>query len=186
MDTTDCLELPFPECDPPLVKDASDIAQFRDFAFAVDAAVQVLDDLITTTLLQPPAIVVDGGVNTAGRDIVQPLGGTPFYNNANMYSSSGDIIVIPEDGWYMVGGYVRTDQQNIGTRAQAVVNGDLVSAWQGPGRNHLNTGDSLNWNDMLFLRQGDRVTVITRHSAAVGLVVNYTVLMWAYQVVANV
>ena len=39
MDQTDCLGLPFPECDPPLTKDASDIAQFRDLAEATDAAV---------------------------------------------------------------------------------------------------------------------------------------------------
>lgn len=186
MDSTDCLGFTFPECDPPLVKDASDIAQFRTFAFQVDAAVQALSDALTTTLLQPPAIVVEGGLQTTGRDIVQPLNGSTFYDNANMYNSAADRIRIPEDGWYLIGGYVRTDQQNIGTRAQAVVNGDLVSAWQGPGRNHLNTGDSINWNDVLFLRDGDLVTTITRHSAAVGLLVNYTVRMWAYQVVANV
>lgn len=186
MDKTDCLELPYPECNPPLVKDASDIAQFRDFAFAVDAAVQALSDSLTTTLLQPPAIVVTGTTTTTGRDIVQPLVFSPLYDNANMYNASAALIRIPEDGWYMVGGYVRTDQQNIGTRAQVVVNGDLVSAWQGPGRNHLNSGDSLNWNDVIFLREGDQITTITRHSAAVGLSVLYTTVMWAYQVVANV
>lgn len=186
MDKTDCLELPFPSCDPPLVKDASDIAQFRDFAFAVDAAVQALADSLTSTLLMPPTIIVEGAQVTTGRDIVQPLNGVPIYNNANMYNAAADVIRIPEDGWYLIGGYVRTDQQNIGTRAQALINGDIVSAWQGPGRNHLNTGDSLNWNDMLSLRAGDSVTTITRHSAAVGLSVQYNVRMWAHQVITNV
>lgn len=188
MDKTDCLELPYPECDPPLVKDASDIVQFRDLAFAVDAAVGALETNINDTLLQPPACVVEGGTNTAGRDIIQPLGGPPFYDNASIHSTVTDILTAPEDGWYFVGGYVRADPtagSNIGLRVQPVVNGEAISALQGPGRDHLGT-DSLNWNDVLFLREGDTVTCMTRHSAATGLVVNYVVIMWIYQVVTNV
>lgn len=185
MDTTECLGLPYPECSPPIVKDASDIEQFEDLATAVNSAVQALAETVDETLLFPDAVRMTGGQGpVAGRDLVQPLGGTVLFDTANMGDTVADVIRIQEDGWYIVGGYVRADSTNttsINLRVETLVNGVAVSARQGPGWDSP-FSETVNWNDVLFLRAGDAIQPMTHHADTTVLTVLYTVQMWAFQV----
>lgn len=191
MDVTDCLGLPFPECEPPLTKDLSDIEQFRDLAVATDAAVQAYADTISEELLNPDAANLLGGINVAGLDVVHFFG--PFalvFDNAGMFDPVGGGLRIQEDGWYMVGGHVQastTPPSTISMRVEPLVNGDPVSSRQGPsfGNFATLTSEAVSWADTLQLRAGDLVNMMTHHAAGAATVVNYNTRIWALQVMTN-
>lgn len=188
MDTTDCLGLPYPECDPPLTEDASDISQLRDLAVATDAAVQLLADSITATLVSPDAVCMTGGVNAAGLDVTHFFSGSNNFDNAGMADSVADGIRIQQDGWYMIGGWVRASlapQAPIAMRVEPLLNGDPFSSRQGPGSSTSIT-EAVMWSDMGFFRSGDFLNCMTHHTGNPATVVTYTVEMWAYQVLINV
>lgn len=188
MDTTDCLSLPYPQCAPPLIKDASDIEQFRDLAVATDTAVQTLADSLNANLFAPPCTVMSGGQSVAGRDIVQFTSVTVL-DNAGQADTAADVIRISEDGWYMVGGWVSATSaslpNSIGLRIEPLVNGDMVSNRQGPGQPAVGA-EYVAWADMLFMRAGDALQTLTHHTDSAGLNVTYATFLWAYQVIASV
>ena len=185
MDQTDCLGLPYPECDPPLTKDASDIEQFRDLAEAVDSAVQDYADAIQNLLTAPDAVYMTGGDNTAGQDVTHSLQ-TVIFDNASMGDTAADVIRIQETGWYMLGGHVTVSTATaIFMRVEPLVNGEMVSSLQGPG---FSTGanEDTAWADTLFLQAGDAVTIHTHHAALAATVYSYTVHAWALRILVNV
>lgn len=186
MDQTECLGLPYPECDPPLVKDASDIEQFRDLAEATDAAVQAFDDQLTDTLTAPPSAAATGGSNTAGTEVNQFYSVLEF-DTGGLWDSVLDGFVIQEDGWYMVGGSVRmggfgaTEE----LRVDPLKNGDPWSNRQGPG--FLVAGsEDVNWTDVGFFRAGDLLNTRTAHTGNPVTVATYSARMWILQVLVNV
>lgn len=187
MDTTDCLGLPYPQCEPPLVKDASDIEQFRDLAEATDAAVQAFDDQLTDTLTAPPAAALTGGNNIAGTEVNQFYAVAEF-DNAGLFDSVFDGIRIQEDGWYMVGGSVRLSgfAPTVTTlRVDPLLNGDPWSSRQGPGHAIQGTED-VCWSDVGFFRSGDLLNTRTHHTGNPATVVTYTHRIWIVQVLTNV
>lgn len=186
MDTTECLGLPFPECRPPLVKDASDIEQFRDLAEAVDAEVQELDDALTATLFEPPAVKMSGGQTVAGSDIVH-FPAVIVFDNAGMANTTLDGISIQQDGWYMIGGWVRRGPGPTvaDLRVEPLLNGDPFTSRQGPGYANTSTED-VTWTDVGFFRAGDFLNFMTHHTGNPATSFNYTHQMWALQVLTNV
>lgn len=191
MDTTDCLDLTYPECDPPYTKDASDIAQFQTLALEVDAAVQAFADRVEDIILKPDLVLMGGGITTAGRDIMHEYT-VVVWDNASMADTTSGGIRIQEDGYYMIGGWVRANgavAAGIGTRIEPLLNGDVFTSRQGPGRPVLagaSATDDLAWSDTAFLRAGDLLTAMTHHADSAVLSVTYSTQIWAFQVVANV
>lgn len=186
MDTTECLGLPYPQCDPPLVKDASDIEQFRDLAEATDAAVQEFDDQLTDTLTAPPAAAATGGSNTAGTEVNQFYSVLEF-DNAGLWDSVLDGFTIQEDGWYKVGGHVIIsgfDPNTVNLRVDPLRNGDPWSSRQGPGFAVID--EAVSWSDVGFFRAGDFLNTRTAHTGNPAAVPTYTARMWILQVLANV
>ena len=190
MDTTDCLGLPFPECEPPLVKDASDIDQFRDLAFAVDAAVQRFADLVDTTITGPPAVIMDGGDNQVGQ-VVDHFTGTLVFDNAGMADTVADVVRIQRDGWYMFGGGVQATllaASILTLRVDPLLNGDPVWVRQGDAFNASGTGlapDAVSWCDVQFLRAGDALTFRTHHQESAAATVAYSFTVWAVMVMPD-
>jgi len=185
MDTTDCLGLPYPECDPPLVKDASDIEQFRDLAVATDTAVQALADSISETLLNPDAVCMVGGVNTAGQDVVHFYSGTPKFDNAGMADTIADGIRIQEDGWYMIGGWVQMLASGAFLRVEPLLNGDVFTSRQGPAHT-VSTSETVTWTDVGYFQTGDLITAMSHHVGNPVTVFTYATEIWALQVLADV
>lgn len=186
MDTTDCLGLPYPECSPPLTKDASDIEQFRDLAEATDAAVQNLADTIQNVLVAPDAIKMSGGDNTAGLDVSHFLFSAVWTNNPDMEDTSAGCIRIQETGWYYVGGTTTVATAvSIFHTVEPLVNGDPVSGRQGPAvTNSIN--EHLAWVDTLYLEEGDALTIATHHAGNPVTVFTYSFLVWAQRILINV
>lgn len=187
MDVTECLGLPFPQCDPPLTKDASDIEQFRDLAVATDTAVQELSDRVTDTLTAPDCVSMEGGVTTAGTDITHFLNGFVRFDTANMADTVADMIVIRQDGWYMIGGYVTITTAagtSNGMRVDPLLNGTPFTARQGPGWSLIS--EYTSWTDVAFLRTGDQLNCMTHHFGNPATSFTYFVNMWALQIATNV
>lgn len=191
MDQTDCFDIPFPECDPPLTKDASDVEQFRDLALATDTAVAQLDAQITEFLTSPDSAVASGGLTAAGR--IQDL---PFtvseFENKTILSAVDARLKIATDGWYIIGGWVSATHgvdAGIGIRIQPTLNGDPVSNRQGPGRPVL-TGasatDDVGWLTVMQLSVGDLLGARTNHAGSTSLSVTYAHRIWLTRIVANV
>lgn len=190
MKETDCLGLPYPECNPPLVKDLSDIAQFRDLAIAVDTAVEELADAVVERLRSPDAVVMTGSVVTAGNDVIQPFG-TSQFDNAGMANTAAGGFFIQEDGEYLLTGFIEADAASvasIGLRAQPLVNGAVVSGRWGPGKPANGLGGTLEqiaWMETLFLRAGDFVNAMSHHTTSAATVVTYTSRISALLVMSN-
>jgi|GEM_PF-4464852 len=186
MDTTDCLGLPFPQCDPPLTKDASDITQFQALAEATDAAVQAYADDVDNLYTSPDAVAMLGGTNVAGQDVVHFFGGGAEFDNAGMADTTAQVIRVLETGWYMVGGHVLiTTATAVFVRVEPLVNGDPPSSRQGPGFATAGT-EAVSFADVLFLQAGDSLQMMTHHVASAVTVNTYSVRMWAFRILVNV
>jgi hypothetical protein len=185
MKETECLGLPYPECAPPLVKDASDIVQFKALADATDAAVQTLADSVDNLYTSPDAVAMVGGINAAGQDVTHFLGGTEF-DNAGMADLTAQVIRILETGWYLLGGHVQISTlPAVFVRAEPLVNGDPVSSRQGPGFATAGV-EAVSFTDALFLQAGDALQMMTHHVASPVTVNTYSVRMWALRILVNV
>lgn len=185
MDTTDCLNLPYPQCEPGFLQDASDIVQLRDLAEATDTAVQAYADNLQDTLITPDYVLVDGASNSAAQDVLHFFF-SAIYDPAGMFDTNADVIRILETGWYMVGAYHRiTTGVSVFARAEPIVNGDVVSSRQGFGL-LVNGTEDFTWTDVLYLQQGDALQFATHHANAPGPVLGYSFRMWALRILANV
>lgn len=188
MDTTECLGIPYPQCEPPLIKDASDIIQFKALADVVDTAVDALADQLDEQLLTVDAVNVTGTVVTNDGFVTHFFQNTPSFDNGGLYDANKDLVVIKKDGWYAVGGWVSASSAILpashNMRINPVVNGLTVSARQGPGQPAVGF-EYIAWTDVLFMRAGDELQVQTITSLF-ATTVTYEVTLWAVLVIANV
>lgn len=110
MDATDPYELPYPECDPPLTKDSSDIAQMRDLAEAIDAQVTALFNEADDEFISPDAAKIaatGGGTVTPGQ--ILTFGTTQFDNTPGAVMAEATGIRIRQSGFYFVAGWINTN-----------------------------------------------------------------------------
>lgn len=101
MDLTPNRDYPFPQCDPPLVKDAANApVQTRALAEAMDADFTVIDNLIEDTYQLPTTILrISSGTSIASGDDV------PFdvveYDPQGW--ANGDTVQAPNGLWLVTG-----------------------------------------------------------------------------------
>lgn len=110
MGTTQYYDLPYPECAPPLLKDAADAADFRDLAFGIDGALDQVYAKGSELVFNPDAarMTMSASVAVASQNIV------PFYNSRSFDTtltdemtdlSTGGITVV-EPGRYWCAAWV--------------------------------------------------------------------------------
>lgn len=190
MDATECFGFPFPECSPPLTKDASDIVQVRDLALAIDAVVQSFADDITDKLVRPDACRMTNLVAFVSTlaDNVIPMDATSFDNQPGLAMTdvvNGGIRIVTS-GWYQVGAWVRsTVATDVQTRLRFLVNTDAATNFQGPGGLAQAGSQDCNGEEVIELRDGDLVTLAVRNGAP-GTSVSYTAHLWAVLVAPDV
>lgn len=137
MPVTEDWGLPYPECSPPLRKDAADIAQVRDLAVAMNDNVQDLYDRLSDILLRPAACrmsvsVVQNGTGTTIR---------PFYD-VNTFDNTPGVVMadtvngairIPWPGWWLVGAWWQsTSAVYQGYRTRFIKDGSPAASPAGP------------------------------------------------------
>lgn len=133
MDSTLNRGYPYPECDPPLIKDASDIAHLRDLAVAVDTDVQAVYDRTADVIARPDAARMAMTATIASTENTV----FPFFN-ARTFDSTGTsltptaegLIRLVEPGWYQIGGWVQlVSAPFLGARIRFVQNGVAATSW---------------------------------------------------------
>lgn len=188
MDATECFQLPYPQCDPPLTKDASDIIHVRNLAEAVDAVVESFADEIVDDLVRPNAcrmVNLVAFVSTVADNVI-PMDATSFDNRGLTQTDivEGGIRIV-RDGWYEFGAWCRsTVATDVQTRIRFLVNGDPATNFQGPGGLAQAGSQDCNAEEMLELVAGDLVTLATRNGSP-GTSVSYTAHMWMVLVAPN-
>ena len=188
MDSTDCLQFSYPQCDPPLTKDASDIAQLRTLAEEVDAVVQDFADDIVDRLVRPEAcrmVNLVAFVSTSADNVI-PMDATSFDNRGLTQTdvTEGGMRIV-KDGWYQVGAWCRsTVATDVQTRIRFLVNGDPATNFQGPGGLAQAGFQDCNGEEILELRTGDLITLSTRNGSP-GTSVSYTAHLWMVLVAPN-
>lgn len=112
-DYTDPRGYPFPECDPPLVKDRSDISTLRDLAVAVDADAQTADNTVVQFYEKPDAAKItctafaQAVPGAASGDIWQvPYNTLAYQTYTGMTLLSSDALIVRRRGLYMVSSWV--------------------------------------------------------------------------------
>lgn len=105
----------YPECDPPLVMDRSDIGFLRDLATEVNSDANALDTRIVDLIEKPPAarqafagslVITKSSIGDAVLAI--PYNSTTYANPASFSDLTAFGLRIPERGFYMFTSAVRT------------------------------------------------------------------------------
>ncbi|MEU7074744.1 hypothetical protein AB0B30_32445 [Streptomyces narbonensis] len=195
MDVTERYEFPYPECDPPLVKDASLIAQFQDLAQAVNDAVDDVVDAAERDLIQPPAarlaIAVLPVATTANL-------ATPFFD-VQVFSSNWGIfsaldvvegcLRVQTPGWYLVGCHALVSSATAAVlpMVRLVVNGTAASSWSAVGGNYGVSNSRLAALSAvpLNLAENDLVQMQIQHRAPASPAWDYRPHLWAVRMVAD-
>jgi hypothetical protein len=122
---TDPYGFPYPECDPPLVKDSSDVAQIRDLALAVDAEVTALKTFADDEFIRPLGCKITRGGTPLSFDRDQPItfNQLEFDNSPGALMNTTQGIRITKDGWYFIAGFVSTQQLLDRTRVKLAIAG---------------------------------------------------------------
>lgn len=186
MQTTDNRGYPYPECNPPLVKDASDIEQMRDLALAIDTDIGTLDARLADFLEKP-----DAARMTLSSTVVVPSTTGDFtftlsYNTTD-YDNTGVIsdtaiggLRLRESGLYLFTSAVRLTHASIGVSDLALthaVNGSFggVRRYEGPSGN-MTTGSNgdtaMTTSHLVMCKTGD---VVQTSCQIVALAATYSV-----------
>lgn len=111
MDLTRPRGYSFPQCEPPIIEDASDIIQMANLALTIDADIQTQFNQVDNNLLTPDGVHLAA---TVSQTIQQ--GDTIVYNTSRFDNTPGAAMsftggpVIISDGTYLVTGWVRVDE----------------------------------------------------------------------------
>lgn len=177
MDSTYPYGFPYPECEPPLVKDREDIAHLRDLALAVDAEVERVDDLAVSALIQPEAGWMQRSTNAPFESGDYITFESVFFTNrppgvfVNLADSS--FVVSPgERGVYYVTSSITMGVAGNRPQLQITVNGVVKVA--GPHGFPANASTTETSAEMMIrLEEGDAVKFKILHNDPGALTVNY-------------
>lgn len=169
MDQTDDRGYPYPQCDPPYIKDPADLpAQLKLLAEAVDDDVTALS-VITADALNPPGALIASTTPQA------PPAGAAFDYTTTIFTTpgvadlAGNALVCTSPGFYLITG---TCSSTVNNNVQAhhliiLVNG--VQVRSDAIRNGTTVGEALfhTTSGAVILAVGDRVTMIQSNSATI-------------------
>lgn len=166
----------YPECDPPLVKDRSDIDWIRQLAVEVDNDATGVAFKLQEFLEKPDAarVAFTGGVTTSGSgsgfQFTVPYD-TVTYDNTPGSTALGSFAISPrERGWYMFTSTVRcTNGGEQGTSVRHLLNsGDNGRAFEGPSFPINGNEENMAISDIMQCEAGDLITTRVLQSGAGG------------------
>lgn len=186
MKETPIYDFPYPECNPPLVKDSSQIVQVRNLADAIDTEVERIVTGAEDNLITPPnarmSIAVLPVATTA--NLVSPVFDTVVFT-VNWGGATGDGlgILIIKPGWYMVGCHavVSSATAAVLPMVRITINGSPASSWSAVGGNYgVGNGRLVALSGVpLLLATDDSVRMEIKHTAAGSPAWDYRPHLWA-------
>lgn len=169
---------PYPECDPPEVKDSSDIRDLYDLAVAVNDDAAAQEAKLIDFVEKPDS----ARMSFAGNQTVPAAVGTDFlyiipYNTVTYDNTTGMAVIavqgmrVLERGFYLATSVARmTGAIGAALGVAHIVDGSLSGRrFEGPSGDISATGDcSMTTTDVLYLNVGDIVQTYVRTIAGPG------------------
>ncbi|MFD3535248.1 hypothetical protein [Streptomyces sp. NPDC058664] len=193
MKATETYGFPYPECDPPLVKDASQVAQVRQLAEAFDEEVQRIVDAADDTIIHPPAARLNLSVLPVATTDSQA---TPFFDvlvfesnwpSALDLAAGGLRVELP--GWYLVGCHALVSSATAAVlpMVRLTVNGAAASSWSAVGGNYgVGNGRLAPLSGVpLNVNEGDIIRMEIKHLATGSPTWDYRPHLWAVRLVSD-
>lgn len=176
VDRTDNRGYIYPECDPPLVKDRSDIDYLRELAVQVNNDAAVMDSRLLEYIEKPDAarIGYSGTVTTTGSGngfyFKVPYDFTTYDNTTGSVDLGANGIRVLERGWYMFTSTLRcTNGGEQGMCIRHLRNGnDEGRRPEGPSLPINGNEENMSTVDFLQCSAGDLVTTQGFQSGAAG------------------
>lgn len=186
MGTTLNYNIPYPECAPPLRKDASDIADFRDLAMAADTALDGVYDQAFDWVFTPDAVRMTTAASVGpvtGQNVIPFYGSSSIAQGNGMNDISAGVIRIVEPGRYWIGAYISMTAATMSqTRVRFLINGVPESNFQSPGQvNNTNTATGQACAVLAVTQPNSTLQTQGRHSGTAALSYTYTSRIWAVQ-----
>lgn len=178
--------LPFPECAPPLVKDASFIGQMEDLAQAIDADMTALEARAQAELISPQGAYVletpatAWAVATATPNYTTALFASPGMDDTLF--NAGIRIVTP--GWYLLGTYtvvIIGAGTEINARQFFLKNGQPLTSAGDQARLVTATAEDPYLSTVAELAAGDLIRTRIQHSGPGATAYTTQSRLWAFQ-----
>lgn len=186
MDTTP-LGFPYPECDPPRVKDLSDAGQIKDLAEAIDATVQPIADDLDAQLVTPLAARMrESAASAWAVPVANPNLNQVVFASPGMGDVTAGGIRITRSGWYLIGMYalvIIAAGTEINSRVTILRNGANISPFSDVGRLVTTTAEDPYASMTVQLTEGDLLKPRVATNGAASFTT--TCHMWAMLVVAT-
>lgn len=187
MGQTPNYQIPYPECAPPLLKDAADIADFRDLAVAADTALQGVYDLAGELVFTPDAVRLLTAASVGpitGQNFTPAYGVISFHQGNGMADIANGVINLVEPGRYWVGAYASLTAATISQpRIRFTYDGTPVTLFQTPGAIAVAANTATCQAQAVLSTTTPNVALSTtvRHSSSAALSYTYTSRIWAIQ-----
>lgn len=161
----------YPECEPPLVRDRSDIRYLRDLANAVNTDASNQSNRILDILENPDTAMISVAGNFTG-----PLFTVPYnfssWDEGGVVDLGANGIRVTERGFYYFTSAVRcTNGNQFNMLCRHLRNGKSYEEgrrMEGPSRTLGTSESNMTISDVLFLRAGDLVQTQVKFDASVG------------------
>jgi hypothetical protein len=170
---------PYPECDPPLTKDASDISQMRDLAQAVNSDAAAQDARMVQLIEKPDAVRVAFAASlvvtksSAGDAIfIIPYNSTTYAQPAAFADLTAFGLRVQERGYYWVTSTVRCTNAGLaGMQIRHLRNGLARTEgrrFEGPAWPVIASESSMQTADLMYANAGDLIRTQVKMSPADG------------------
>lgn len=179
---------PYPQCEPPLVKDASFIGQMQTLAEAIDADMTDLEAQAQANLITPQAAYMLETPATAWTvNSVQPVYTTTvFETTPGMGDTLSSGIRILTSGWYLLGTYavvIIGAGTEINARTLFLRNGQPITAAGDQARLATATAEDPYLSTVAQLSAGDLIRTRIQHSGPGATAYTTQARLWAFQLV---
>lgn len=184
MDTTPTYGIPYPECDPPRVKDAADVGQIAALAYAADASLGLVYAQAEQEVFNPDSVRMQAAsATTTGQDRI-PVFTAATFDTGGMSDTSTGVVQIVEPGRYYVGAYTSSTTSTLTQlRVRFLINGAPVSNFQTPGYPTALSGSMIAGyaDSVLTFQEPGALSIQIRHSSSGATSWNSTAELWATQ-----
>lgn len=182
MDQTINRGYPYPQCEPPLTKDASDIAHLYNLAQAVADDVQAVYDRADDVVIRPDACrrTVTGTITDF--QVFPVFTTTTFDTTGTAMSAGTDGIRLVEPGWYLVGGQAQvTSTSTLGVRLRIMLNGQPYSSFSPQGVLTATNQHQVQYSTWVFSPNPNGVVSLWIRTGAAAPAWPYSAAIWAQQ-----
>lgn len=181
---------PYPECDPPLTKDVSDLpAQLKALADAVDADMTAVALQADTELIRPQLARIREAAASPpwASQLVTPNYDAVDFDTHGMFDAPNNGLRIQSSGWYYLGTFcivLIAAAVEINARTRIIRNGQPLTNNSDQARLASATAEDPYVSTTAFLDEGDLIRTQIIHSGPGATAFTTQSRLWAMQLVA--